>query len=523
MVLVPAVLVGLAMLLPIAYLVIRGAEATTEAWELLFRVRTLHIIGRTTLLVLLVTGFSILLAVPIAWLTTRSDLPYRRVWSVLTAMPLVVPTFVGAFLFVSVLGPRGVLQQVLEPLGVERLPDIYGLPGAALVLILLSYPYILLTVKSAFQGLDPALEESARTLGHGRFNTLFRVTLPQLRPAIISGSLLVALYTLSDFGAVSLMRYPTFTWVIYQQYQTAFDRSIAGVLSLALVGMALAIVLLDSYTRGRLRYHRTGSGASRRTEVVRLGRWRWPAVAFVGVVVALALGIPAGVLLHWLIRGVLAGEPLLLLWSATANSLIVSGAAAVVAAVCSIPVAVMVVRYPGKLSHLIERMSFTGFALPGIVVALALVFFAVNYARPVYQTVWLLVFAYVVLFLPAALGATRAALLKVSPSLEEAARGLGRTPAQTMRTVTAPLIAPGIVMGAALVFLIAMKELPATLILGPLGFKTLATAVWSASTEAFFAQAAAPALLLIVISSIPMAFLVTRDFGASTSAGSDGS
>ena len=227
-------------------------------------------------------------------------------------------------------------------------------------------------------------------------------------------------------------------------------------------------------------------------------------------------------LLHWLVRGLLAGEPLLLLWSATVNSVVVSGAAAVVAAVCSIPVAVMVVRHPGKISHIIERMSFTGFALPGIVVALALVFFAVNYARPVYQTVWLLVFAYVVLFLPAALGATRAALLKVSPSLEDAARGLGRSPSQTIRTVTAPLIAPGIVMGAALVFLIAMKELPATLILGPLGFKTLATAVWSASSEAFFAQAAAPALLLIVISSVPMAFLVTRDFGASNSSGSDG-
>ena len=518
----PAVLVGLAMLLPIAYLVVRSAGATTEAWELLFRVRTLQILGNTSLLVVVVTGISIVLAVPIAWLTTKSNLPYRRVWSVLTAMPLVVPTFVGAFLFVSVLGPRGVLQQMLEPLGVDRLPDIYGLPGAALVLVLLSYPYILLTVKGALQGLDPALEETARTLGHGRLSTLYRVTLPQLRPAVISGALLVALYTLSDFGAVSLMRYPTFTWVIYQQYQTAFDRSIAGVLSLALVGMALAIVLLDAYTRGRLRYHRAGSGASRRTAVVPLGRWKWPAVAFVGTVVVLALGIPAGVLAHWLIRGVLAGEPLLLLWSATVNSLVVSGGAAVVAAACSIPVAVMVVRYPGKLSSAIERMSFSGFALPGIVVALALVFFAVNYARPVYQTAWLLVFAYVVLFLPAALGSTRAALLKVSPRLEDAARGLGRGPMRTMASVTTPLIAPGIVMGAALVFLIAMKELPATLILGPLGFKTLATAVWSASSEAFFAQAAAPALLLIVISSLPMAYLVTRDFEASSSGEGDG-
>lgn len=237
---------------------------------------------------------------------------------------------------------------------------------------------------------------------------------------------------------------------------------------------------------------------------------------FLAFVVTMALGIPAGVLLYWLIRGVLAGEPLLALWSATANSLAVSGAAAVVCVACSIPIAAMVVRYPSKLARLIERVSHIGFALPGIVVALSLVFFAVNYARPIYQTVWLLIFAYVVLFLPAALGATRSSLLKVSPDLEEAARGLGRTHFQTMRAVTLPLIAPGMFMGMALVFLVAMKELPATLILGPLGFKTLATSIWNASSEAFFAQAAAPALVLIMLSSVPMAFFVTQEFRAAT-------
>lgn len=512
-ILLPALLVGLVMLLPLAYLVIRSAGATDEAWELLFRVRTLQTLGRTTLLILLVTASSVFLAVPIAWLTTQTDLPFRRVWSIMTALPLVVPSFVGAFLFVSVLSPRGILQQALEPLGVDRLPEIYGLPGAALTLTLLSYPYVLLTVRGAFQGLDPALEESARTLGHSARSTMFRVTLPQLRPAITSGSLLVALYTLSDFGAVSLMRFPTFTWVIYQQYQTAFDRSIAAVLSLVLVGMAFAIILIDAYTRGRLRYHRAGTGAPRKSETVRLGRWKWPALAFTTTVVALALGLPTAVLLYWIVRGVTAGEPLLFLWGATGNSLLVSGMAAVVAAAFSIPIATLVVRYPGKLAQFIERISFTGYALPGIVVALALVFFGVNYAKPFYQTTWLLVFAYVVLFIPAALGATRASLLKVSPRLEDAARGFGRTSTQTMRTVTVPLIAPGILMGMALVFLIAMKELPATLILGPLGFKTLSTAIWSASSEAFFAQAAAPALMLILISSVPMAFLVTRDLG----------
>ena len=254
-----------------------------------------------------------------------------------------------------------------------------------------------------------------------------------------------------------------------------------------------------------------GAGASRRAKAIQLGRWKWLALSLVAGVSLVALGVPSAILAYWLVRGVGAGEPLLILWSATRNSLLVSGLAALVAAACSIPLAVLVVRYPGRLSQALERSSFTGYALPGIVVALALVFFGATYARPVYQTVWLLVFAYVVLFFPAALGATRAAMLQVSPRLEEAARGLGRNSFQVMQTITVPLIGPGVLMGAALVFLVTMKELPATLILGPLGFKTLSTAVWSAASEAFFAQAAAPALALILISSVPMALLVMRE------------
>ena len=156
-------------------------------------------------------------------------------------------------------------------------------------------------------------------------------------------------------------------------------------------------------------------------------------------------------------------------------------------------------------------MSYVGYALPGVVVALALVFFGAHYARPLYQTIWLLLLAYVVLFLPAALGASRTSLLRVGPRLEDAARSLGHGPLRTLRHVTAPLMLPGVLSGAALVFLLTMKELPATLILGPLGFRTLATQVWSASSEAFFAQAAVPALLLIVLSMLPLGFLILRD------------
>ena len=509
---VPATAVGIAMLLPVVYLLIRAGGASSEAWDLLFRARTGYILGRTVLLVATVSLASVILAVPLAWLTVRTDLPLRRLWSVLVALPLVIPSYVGAFLVVSALGPRGLVQQMLEgPLGIERLPTIYGLPGATLTLALLSYPYVYLTVRGVLADIDRSVEESARSLGHGTWSVMRRVTIPMLRPAIAAGTILVALYTLSDFGAVSLLRYETFTWAIYQQYQTVFDRSIASVLSLLLVIIAVGVLWAEGVTRGRLRYHRSGSGSARQPAMIRLGKWRWAALGFCASVVLAALVLPMAVLVYWLVRGATGGEPIDFLWTAALNSVYASSLAAVAATALAVPVAVLVVRYPGVFSQAIERISHVGYALPGIVVALSLVFFGTNYAPLVYQTVWLLVFAYVVLHLPAALGAARASLSQISPCVEEAARGLGRSPINVMLTVTAPLMRKGILAGAALVFLISMKELPATLILGPLGFKTLATSIWSASSEAFFARAAAPAMMLILMSSVPMAILALRE------------
>ena len=499
------------MLLPLAYLVVRGLAATDEAWSLLFRLRTAQILGRSAFLVITVTTVSALLAVPLAWLTTRTDLPFRRVWAVASVLPLVIPSYVGAFLLVSALGPKGLLQGLLDgPFGVDRLPDIYGLPGATITLSLLSYPYILLTVRGALLNMDPALEESARGLGAAPLSAFFRVTLPQLRPAIGSGSLLVALYTLSDFGAVSLLRYETFTWAIYQQYQSALDRSAAALLSLVLVALAGLILLAEAHSRGRMRYHRVGAGAQRPASAVSLGAWRWPAVGLCGAVLSAALVLPMAVLGYWLLKGLAAEEPLALLWGAARNSAYVSGLAAGVAVVCSVPVATLAVRYAGVFGSAVKSISFAVYALPGVVVALSLVFFGASFAGPLYQTTWLLTAAYVVLFLPVALGATRTSLLQVNPRLEDASRGLGKSAFQTMVAVTGPLMRPGLLTGAALVFLVTMKELPATLILGPLGFKTLATSIWSASSEAFFAQAAAPALMLVLVSSVPTALLILR-------------
>ena len=508
---VPAAVVAAGMILPLAYLVQRTSGAGTDALDLIFTFKTLKILFRTLLLVSTVTLASVTLAVPIAWLTVRTDLPFRRIWAVLTILPLVIPSYVGAFLLIAAAGPGGLLQQMLEPVGVDWLPNIYGFPGALYALTILSYPYVLLSIRSALWGIDPALEEGSRSLGLGALATFWRVTLPQLRPAMAAGGLLVALYTLSDFGAVSLLRFDSFTRIIFIQYQTAFDRSLAAGLSLVLLAVALFILTGEARLRGRWRYHRSTVGAVRPPTIMRLGRWRWPALIFLGLVTILALIGPMSVLVYWLVRGMLAGEPLRLLWGQTLNSVYVSGLAALAAILASIPLAVLSVRYPSRISSILERLTYVGFAAPGIVVALALVFFAANFATPIYQTMGILVLAYVILFLPTALGSLRTSLLQVNPSVEEAARSLGRNPFQVLTSVTLPLVRPGLLAGMSLVFLITMKELPATLVLSPIGFKTLATSVWAATEEAFFARAAAPALFLILVSSVPMAFLVLRE------------
>ena len=504
----PALVVALVVALPLVYLVIRAVGAGEDAWSLLLRPRTAMVLLRTVALVATVTVASMILAVSVAWLTIRTDLPWRRYWGVAGALPLVIPSFVFALVAQVALGPRGMLQQALEPLfGVDEIPSIYGFPGASLTLIMLSYPYVLLPAQSSLRRQAPILDDASRSLGHGRFATLRLVTLPMLGPAVGAGGLLVALYTLTDFGAVSLLRYETFTWAIFVQFESAFDRGVAAALSLALVALAAIILAGEAITRHRAKYHGVGPGVESGPRLTHLGRWKIPSIAFLAVLVLVSLVGPLSVLGYWVVRGVGMGQVLVASWEPLVNSVFVSTLAAVATAAAALPVAALIVRYPSRFAWLIERATYTGFALPGVVVAISLVFFAVNLAGPLYQTLPLLIVAYVVLFFPAMLAAIRTSLVQVRPSIEDAARTLGKSPIATLIQVTLPLIWPGIAAGMGLVFLLTMKELPATLILGPIGMKTLATATWSAASEAFFAQAALPALLTVVAAGVPLMFL----------------
>lgn len=499
-------------LLPLGYLLIRSSEIGIDrVIDIASSARVRELLWQTGLLAASVTAATVLIAVPVAWLTARTDVPLRRFWVVATALPLAIPTYVGGYAFIGAVGPRGILQGWLEPFGVTSLPSLYGFWGAWLVLTLFTYPYVLLTVRSALRGLDPSLEEASRTLGRGRWTTFRRVVLPQLRPSILSGALLVALYTLSDFGAVSMLRFDSFTRAIFVQYRASLDRSTAAVLGLVLVGVTLVVLGGESMARRSGGYHRLHASGSRRAAVVPLGRWRWPAFAALCGLLAVALVLPLAVVGTWFLRGLDAGEPVRLTTTLIGNSLRAAALGALASVAAAWPVAVLAVRRGGRLGRIVEAACWVGHSLPGVVVALSLVFFGARVFPSIYQTHWLLTMAYVVLFLPQALGAIRASLLQISPSVEEASRLLGRGSLSTTVSVVVPLARSGLLAGGALVFLTCMKELPATLLLAPTGYPTLATQVWSATSEAFFARAALPALALVLLSALPMVVLVLRE------------
>jgi iron(III) transport system permease protein len=496
--------------LPLLYLVMRALSASQESMAEILSARTLGIVMSSVMLAAAVVVSAAAIGIPFAWLTTRCNLPLRGVWLIVGLLPLVIPSYIGTMGLIEVLGPRGLLQGLLEPLGVQRLPSLYGFFGAWLALTLFSYPYVLLPVRAALLNMDAALEEAGQSMGLSRWRIFWRITFPQLRPALAAGMILAGLYTLSDFGAVALMRYDAFTRVIYARY-TSFDREGAALLSLMLVALTLVLLWLERRASSSSKNYRAGVGASRQMRTVRLTRWLMPAMLFCGSVALLGVVIPVGVLLSWTITSVQLGTVNTELVQATLNTVLASGAAALIVGGLALPVAFLVVRRPSRANRALAGMAYFGNVLPGVVVALALVFFAANALPVLYQTLPVLILGYATRFLPLSIGATRSALTQINPRFEEAARCLGRGRLHVLACVTAPLAKAGIFGGMALVFLSAMKELPTTLLLAPTGFDTLPTHIWSAYNQARFTEVGLPSLLLIAVSGLSLYFVLAHE------------
>ena len=490
---------------PMFWLVWQASAVELErATRLMFSSTTVRITLNSLVLMGAVTLFSILIGVPLALLTTQTDLPHPRFWTVVAALPLVIPSYIGALAFASMFGSGGEIDAFL---GVT-IPRIDGLSGAIFIITLYTYPYVFLTTRASLISMDSSLVDAARTLNHGPLRSFRRVTFPIIRPGIAAGALLAALYAVSDFGTPVFMRASVFTSRIYNEFGS-FSVDYAALLALQLVAIVAVILVIEA---GIGRDEDT-SGGGKDGSTIRLGHWKWPAMGSIATIGIVTLVVPVAIFGIWLFRSegrripALEFQPIFAL-----NSMYLAGLAALVACIFALPVAYYSGRTNSFLARVLERATYVGFAVPGVVIGLALVFLGTRTLPSLYrQGIWLLVFGYVVRFLPQTVGTIRSSVLQVDEEMLEAARTLNVGRVETFRRITLPLIAPGMVAGAVLVFLTTMKELPMTLMIAPIGMDTLVIKVWQAHDAFAYRYAAIPALLLILISGVTMVVLLRQE------------
>ncbi|HWF50029.1 MAG TPA: iron ABC transporter permease [Solirubrobacteraceae bacterium] len=481
------ILAALVLLLPLAFLIL---EAAQDGWgtlhPLLFRSLTATLLWDTVSLMAVVTVLCAVVGTLAAWFVERTDLPGRRIWAALVVVPVGIPDFVTSFGWKSIF------------------PSLGGFWAAALVMTLAVYPLVYLPVAAALRGADPAQEEVARSLGLGRVKTFWRVTVAQVRHAVLGGCVLVALVMLAEYGAFEILGFRTFTTEIYTEFLTGFNAPAACAMSLVLVVLSVFVLTGEGLSRGRGRQARTGGLAARVPRPHRLGRSKPAVLAGFVALVGLALGVPVGAIVYWMLHGGSSTLPSASILSATWHTVFYAAAAGLVATLAALPVAILSVRHPGRASAMLERSTYLVLAMPGLVIALALTYFCERYAAGfLYQSTTMLVAAYAIMFFPLALVAVRASVAQAPPALEEVGRSLGRSRFEVLWRLTLPLVAPGLTAAFCLVFLEVVTELTATLVLIPTGAQTLATQFWAFQSNISYGQAAPYAGLMILIAVIP--------------------
>ncbi len=499
--------IGLLMALPLAYILIYAWRGDAATWTRVLNQRIPALLWQTMSLAAAVTIAGLILGAGLAFLVVRTDLPGRRWWRWLLALPLAVPPYVGALTFIIVFGPRG---WITELLGRPLFPLYESLFGTSLVLTFFCYPYAYLITLFSLRRVSGNLEEAARSCGLSLKQVMLRVTLPALRPALGAGGLLIALYVVSDFGAVAMLRYNTFVSSIYYQTTGRFDRSGAAILAVVLIIITFTLLYLEVRSRKRFNYAPEHT-VQRNLQLIHLGRWRWPALAVTILIFLFGVGLPFGVMGYWSIEGIRQGALDSRFFGYILNSVLVAGMAAAICMLAALPVVYLRSRHAGPMPRMLEQAIMINYALPGVIIALGLIFFFSRYLSALTVTPWLIVIACFIRFLPQSLRSGSASLAQLSPRIDEAGQSLGMSPRQVLWRLIFPLILPGIMAGGALVFVSTLKELPATLLLRPPGFDTLAVRVWSEAHEGFYARAAPAAMLILTASVLPLKYLLREE------------
>jgi iron(III) transport system permease protein len=482
-----SVLVAAVLLVPLAFLLVEAAGVGVgQVASLINSQLTVQLLWNTVRLSVVVTALCAVIGTGAAWLTERTNLPGRRVWAVLLVVPLAIPDFVVSWGWASLS------------------TDVAGFRGAVLVMTLSVYPLVYLPVAASFRNADPTQEDVARSLGCGRLRTFWRITLGQAKVAILGGCLLVVMVMMAEYGAFEILGYQTFTTEIFTEFQQVFDISTACALSLVLVALSLLVLGGDALGQSRGRVSRASRTGQRAATKHRLGLWTVPVLALLLLLVSLSLGVPVGSAAYWWARGTNQPFQGISLLSATGYTAAYSACAAALATAMALPVAILAIRRGGRVAHVLERSTYLVLAMPGLVIALSLSYFSNRYGDAIgYQSAPMLVLAYAIMFFPLALVGVRTSVAQAPAGLEDVARSLGQRRLAVMWRVTRPLVTPGLTAAFCLVFLSAVTELTATLILVPTGVQTLATQFWNYQQNLAYGQAAPFALLMIAIAAVP--------------------
>ena len=468
-------------LLPLGYLLLRLSAGFDAAVAEIARPRTLELLGNTLLLVVSVSLTALVIGIAQAWFVVRTNLQYPGFYAVLATIPLAIPSYVLALGYASIF------------------PWFSGFWASWLVLSMATAPYVFLAVSASLLRVDVAAEEVARSLGLSGRQVFLRVIWPQIRTSATAAVLLVSLYVLSEFGAIALLRFDTFTRAIYNAYRSSFDRTAAASLSVVLVLLTLVILYFERRYRGDYLSQRPANPRRIRQE---LGVMRTPVTLLLALLGLLGAGLPLAALINWSMVGSSTTD-LGKLLVATLTSVGIAALAGILVSIFALGISVWFVRHKSRSSSFLEGLLWSNHALPAIVVGLALVFFGANVTPWIYQTVWLLLIAYLILFLPNGLAAMSTPLAQVPKALTEVSQSLGESYRKTLFKVVLPIASPGLLAASALVMLTVLKELPATLLLRPTGAETLATRMWSATEELAYSQAAPYALALVIIAGLP--------------------
>ena len=498
--------------IPIIFTLFSALTVEPELWKRLYDTRLKVILPNTIKLLISVGILTLLIGVTSAWIVTRYEFKGKRIWEWLLILPLAIPGYVFAYAYASIMAPGGIAQNIWVSIVGDalKMPSLYSFWGVSLVLSLVNYPYVYLLTRASLLNQNVKYHEAARVMGVPKYKRLWSINIRMAYPGIIAGLALALMEVMADFGTVALLRYPTFTEAIYRQMTARFDPSGAAALAFVLVAITFLLMNLERYFRGKRSFEQTkGSFRSQMPKKLNPPRAIIATTAIL-LILSFAFFIPVVVLISMAGDAITKGGLDSRFIKFTLNTLLVSALGATMASMLAVPAAYLHARHPNTLSRSVYYMSSLGYSLPGPVIAVGILLTVAVLLNWLYGSILLLLMAYVVRFMPISLQSQDSSISMVSRSMEDAAKTLGAGTWKTFKNILLPLIKRGVLTGWVVVFVDCMKELPATMMLRPLAFDTLAVRVWIEASESLWEMAALPALLIVLAGLIPLIIIIKK-------------